>query len=68
MEQLLTPEEVAKILGMSLRTVRTWIYSRKLAHVKIYGKAVRVRASEVEKIVANGERPSIGGNGKGSVA
>ena len=58
--KLFSVDEVAKLVGVKPKTVRTWIASRMLAHYKISGRCVRVsedqlhaflRAREVKKEV-----------------
>jgi excisionase family DNA binding protein len=47
MERLHTPEEAAKILQVSEKTVRTWLKSRKLRGV-LAGRFWRIRESDLE--------------------
>lgn len=47
---MLTVAEAARRLGMRECTVRSWIYQRKLAHVKL-GRSVRVPEAEIERLI-----------------
>jgi excisionase family DNA binding protein len=55
---LLTLEEAASKLGMKPVTLRMWASSRKIARVKI-GRAVRIPASEIDKIIESGLIPAL---------
>lgn len=48
----LTPQEVARRLGVSLRTVYAWLAAGKLKRVKLSRRAVRVRPEDFERFVA----------------
>ncbi len=50
MERLLTPEEVAERLRLSVITVKKWLREGKLKGVKV-GKLWRVPEEEVEKVI-----------------
>jgi excisionase family DNA binding protein len=54
--QQLTVREAAKRLGISPHTVRAWISTKKLGHVRL-GRAVRVPQTEVDRLVAGGWIP-----------
>lgn len=58
MQQLYRIEEAAKILALSPKTLRKWIYERKINYVKV-GGAVRISVSELERIMEGGERERI---------
>jgi excisionase family DNA binding protein len=53
MEKLLTTQEVADYLGLTRRTIYTYIESKTLPAVKI-GKEWRVKKSELEAFVNRG--------------
>jgi excisionase family DNA binding protein len=55
--RLLTIPEVAERLGLKPATVRFWIWTRKLEHVKV-GRAVRVREGAVRQLIEAGTRPA----------
>ena len=54
--QLLKPETVAQRLGVSLATVRKWVFLRRLPVVRV-GRAVRVRAEDLEALIRAGYEP-----------
>ena len=54
-EQLLSPREFAERLSISRWTVYSWVASGRIAYSKI-GRLVRIRASEIERIVDQGRR------------
>jgi len=56
MERLLTPKQVAEILGVSFITIKRWIYSGKIKAVKLPTGKWRIPESDVKKIL--GEEPS----------
>jgi excisionase family DNA binding protein len=58
-EKLLTGAQVAEMLGLKPVTIRQWIAKRKLASVKVGDRAVRIPASEVEKLIERGFTPAI---------
>lgn len=53
METLLKSEEAAKRLNVSLSTVRSWIFYKRIPAVRL-GAAVRIRESDIERIVEKG--------------
>ncbi len=58
-DNLLTGAQVAEMLGLKPVTIRQWIAKRKLASVKVGDRAVRIPASEVEKIIERGFIPAL---------
>ena len=59
MVKLLTIQETAEALRLKVSTIRAWILRRKLNSFRI-GRAVRISAEEVERIIQDGLRPAIG--------
>ncbi len=55
---LLTYREVAEILGLRENTLRVWVSSGKIPHVKL-GSAVRFTPEMVEQIIAQSTREAI---------
>jgi len=55
---LLTVEEFAKALGMSPKTVRMWIWRRRVEFVRV-GRAIRFRPETVDEIVNRGSVPAL---------
>lgn len=61
-DDLLTPDKVASLLAVSVRSVRRYSEEGRLTPVRI-GRNVRYRLADVEKLIAEGmapERPNIG--------
>jgi excisionase family DNA binding protein len=50
--------EAAHRLGLSVKTVRAWIYRRSIEYVKI-GRAVRIADETVNRIIERGTVPSL---------
>jgi excisionase family DNA binding protein len=55
---LLSVPQVAQRLAVKESTVRAWLLRRRLAHVKVGRRAVRVPVGEVERIVREGSVPA----------
>ena len=56
--QQLTVKQSAETLNLSVHTIRAWIASRRLGHVRL-GRSVRVPMSEIERIVQRGTVPAL---------
>ena len=56
-ERPLTVSEAAEELGLSVYTVRAWIASRRLAHLRL-GRAIRVPAEEVRRVIEQSTVPA----------
>lgn len=52
--RLLTAQEVADMLAVSLRTVRGWLATGKLASVRLPGRIVRIHLEEVQRLIEAG--------------
>jgi excisionase family DNA binding protein len=52
-DQLLTVEETAKRLALQPSTIRKFIFEKRLPVVRL-GRAVRLRESDVSKLIAEG--------------
>jgi excisionase family DNA binding protein len=50
MEKLLSPEEVAEILGVSPKMVRDWLRAGRIKGIKL-GRIWRVRESDLEAFI-----------------
>src|SRR6478672_7679805 len=50
-EELLTPRDAARALGISYPTLKQWIYKRKLKSVQTAGGHHRIAASELERFL-----------------
>ena len=53
MDTLRSVGEVARQLGLKEGTIRRWILLRRIDYIKV-GSAVRIHASEVERIIQEG--------------
>ena len=56
--QLRTVQQAASDLAVSVHTVRAWIAQRRLGVVRL-GRAVRVPATEIARLVERGTIPAI---------
>ncbi|GAB4423949.1 MAG: hypothetical protein Kow0031_02670 [Anaerolineae bacterium] len=56
--RLYTTAEVAAILGVSLRTVQSWIKEGSLPHIRLGEgqKLVRVQGKDVDDLIRSGRR------------
>jgi len=50
MEKLLTPQEIAEVLGVQPSTIYQWTHQGYIPHIKL-GKFVRFKAKDVERWV-----------------
>ena len=50
MEKLLTPQEIAEVLGVQPSTIYQWTHQGYIPHIKI-GKFVRFKEKDVERWV-----------------
>lgn len=48
MEKLLTPEEIANLLGVKLSTIYSWTHLGFIPHIKM-GRLIRFREEEILK-------------------
>jgi excisionase family DNA binding protein len=62
-EHLLTPEQVAERMNLSVLTVRAWLRSGRLPGVKPGGRIWRVRETDLDEYIRSLSR---GGEGSGS--
>lgn len=56
--KLLTVPEAADRLKLQPSTIRKWIFERRLAHVRVGRRAVRIREADVEKLIREGYTPA----------
>ena len=59
-DRLLKVEEAAAMLGLKPATLYQWAYQRRIPVVKLMGRALRFRESDLQKLIAEGMRPSLG--------
>jgi excisionase family DNA binding protein len=45
-----TIAEAATELGLSVHTIRSWVASRRLAHIRL-GRAIRIPAAEIRRVI-----------------
>lgn len=57
--QLVSLKQAAKLLGLSVSTLRAWAASGKLTTVKVGDKARRVQVSELRRIIAQGLEEAV---------
>jgi excisionase family DNA binding protein len=50
--------DAAEALGISLNTLRAWIYRRRIGYVKI-GRSVRISRETIDKIITRGTIPPL---------
>lgn len=53
-----TVSEAAEELGLSVHTIRAWIASRRLSHLRL-GRAIRIPAAEIRRIIEESTVPAI---------
>jgi len=56
--KLLRIKDAAERLGLREKTLRNWIYERKIDSVKILGGNVRIAESTIDNIISEGVRLS----------
>jgi excisionase family DNA binding protein len=56
-KRLLRVAEAAERLGLTPKTLRFWIWTRKIEHVKI-GRAVRIPEHAIEQLIEQGTIPA----------
>ena len=57
-DELLTIDEVAAELKLHPDTIRRYIRERKLKSTRVGGTAIRIRRSELDRFIAEGEESS----------
>jgi len=50
-EELITPKEACKMLGVSASTLRRWAYQGKIRYVRLPSGRLRYYRSDIEKIL-----------------
>ncbi len=55
---LLTTEEFAAALGLSPKTVRQWVWMRRVSFIRV-GRAIRFRPETVNEIIDRGTIPAL---------
>jgi excisionase family DNA binding protein len=57
-QSLLGVSEFAAAVGMSPKTIRQWVWMRRVPYVRV-GRAIRFRQETVEEILKRGEVPAL---------
>lgn len=52
---LLSPQQAAEFLGVSLVTVRRWFYAGRLPAVRLGVKLLKFKRADLEAFIASGE-------------
>jgi excisionase family DNA binding protein len=58
-ERLLDVREAATLLAVKPATLYQWAYQRRIPVVKLMGRALRFRVSDIERLIAQGARPAL---------
>ena len=53
-----TVQEAADELGLSVHTIRAWVASRRLAHLRL-GRAIRIPAAEIRRVIEESTVPAV---------
>lgn len=61
--KLFKPRQFGRIFGLTERTVREWIATRKIEVIKV-GASVRIPASEADRLIQEGRKPALLGRTK----
>lgn len=54
---LLRINEAAERLGLREKTIRNWIYERKIDSVKLLDRSVRISENTIAELIAVGAKP-----------
>jgi excisionase family DNA binding protein len=55
----LTVKEAADRLRLQPSTIRKWLFERRLAYVRVGRRAVRIRESDIEKLLCENYTPAL---------
>lgn len=58
LERPRTVSEAADELGLSVHTIRAWIASRRLGHLRL-GRAIRIPAAEIRRVIEKSTVPAV---------
>jgi excisionase family DNA binding protein len=61
-DRLLDVRAAAALLAVKPATLYQWAYQRRIPVVKLMGRALRFRESDLRKVIAEGVRPALGHN------
>jgi excisionase family DNA binding protein len=60
MAKLLSILEFSEKLGIKPSTTRAWLWRRKIEFIRV-GRCIRIRESEVDRLIEQGRVPAVGG-------
>jgi excisionase family DNA binding protein len=55
---LMSLSQAAEELGVTVNTLRSWVYRRKISYIKI-GRAVRISDETIQRIIDRGTMPAL---------
>lgn len=58
MQKLLTTEEVAEALNLSVYTLREWVQYRRIPFIRL-GRCIRFRPADIERIQKEGLKTGV---------
>jgi excisionase family DNA binding protein len=58
LQKLRTVAEAAGDLGLSVHTIRSWVATRRLAHIRL-GRAIRIPAAEIRRVIEENTVPAV---------
>lgn len=58
MRGMMTVRQAAEGLGLSIHTLRAWIYQRRIGVVRL-GRSVRIPTDEIERLLERGFVPAV---------
>jgi excisionase family DNA binding protein len=58
-DRLLDVGEAAEMLSVKRATLYQWAHQRRIPVVKLMGRALRFRESDLQKLIADGIRPAL---------
>ena len=56
--KLLTVVQAARMLALKESTIRAWLLKRRLAKVRVGGRAIRIPVAEIQRIISEGTIPA----------
>lgn len=63
-DRLLDVHEAAALLSVKPATLYQWAYQRRIPVVKLMGRALRFRLSDIERLITQGVRPALRPDGR----
>ena len=49
--ELLTVPETAALFKVKVSTIRSWVLKKRLPYVKVFGKCIRFRRADMDKLI-----------------